>query len=700
VLEEVIVTAQKRSESIINVPIPVTAVSADTLVSSNQLRIQDYYTRIPGLSLALVGDGAAPTITIRGVTTGGFTNPTVGIVVDDLPYGSSTSQGSGYIVPEINPSDLERVEVLRGPQGTLYGASSIGGLLKFVTVDPSTERLSGDVQSGLSSVRNGDGLGYNVRGSVNVPLGDTWAVRASGFTVRDAGYVDNVQTGEEGVNSRDVDGGRVAVLWEPSEDFSLKLGALIQESTRHGADEVHLDPGLTDLQQSALRDTGQLKMRSEVYSATLSARIGSAEWVSATGYSLSRTASNLDVTAFFGGTADFLFGVAGSSGPFLGETRKLSQEIRFSVPLGPRVEWLAGVFYTDEDVDSDGDYLAVDPGTGAVAGNLLVIKTPSKYEEYAAFTNFTFNITDRFDIQLGGRLSENEQSLSIFRTGPLSAPFFGSDPSIVPEVNSKDTAFTYLVTPRFRVSPDLMLYARLASGYRPGGANVSCSPNVPCEYTADTTLNYEVGIKGKVLDERLSFDASVYYIDWEDLQTSITDFARAPLGFTVNTGKARSQGAELSFEAKPLAGLTLSAWVAWNDATLREAAPQGAFKAQAGDRLPYSSRLSGAVDVVQEFPLSASTTGFVGAAVSYVDDRQGNFAGFFSSTPERQLLPSYKQIDLRAGLRRETWELNLFATNLDDERGVLTGGLDKAVNKSAFNYIQPRVIGLSFLKSF
>jgi outer membrane receptor protein involved in Fe transport len=182
-LEEITVTAQKRIERLQDVPVPVTAIAGESLVNSNQLQLQDYYSKIPALSLTPTVFG--PIISIRGLTTGGVgTSPTVGVVVDDVPFGASTGLGGGGVAPDFDPSELARVEVLRGPQGTFYGATSIGGLLKYVTVDPSTDAFSGRVQIGTHSIYNGDGLGYSARGSVNVPLNDTFAVRASALRDR------------------------------------------------------------------------------------------------------------------------------------------------------------------------------------------------------------------------------------------------------------------------------------------------------------------------------------------------------------------------------------------------------------------------------------------------------------------------------------------------------------------------------------
>src|ERR1700678_1267405 len=258
-LAEIVVTAEKREERLQDVPVPVTVISTEDLLNTNHQRLQDYYTTVPGLNL-VSGDGAS-SLAIRGITTGGGStgNPTVGVTIDDVPFGSSSGLlAFGGQIPDIDPSDLARVEVLRGPQGTLYGASSIGGLLKYVTVDPSTEGFSGRMQADANSVYNGNGPGYVVRGAVNIPLTDTLAVRASAFTRRDAGYIDDPFIGRDGVNRADVNGGRVSLLWRPSADLSLKIGALLQDTRGFGSAYVGSSfdvnqTGLGDLQQDALR---------------------------------------------------------------------------------------------------------------------------------------------------------------------------------------------------------------------------------------------------------------------------------------------------------------------------------------------------------------------------------------------------------------------------------------------------------------
>ena len=191
----------------------LTALDAQTLVDNNQVRLQDYFATVPGLTLNAATNGNAGTqsFAIRGITTGA-SNPTVGVTIDDVPYGSSTQLANGELfVPDIDPSDLSQVEVLRGPQGTLYGASSIGGLIKFVTAVPSTDQVSGRVQVMGDDVLDG-GAGYAVRGDLNVPLSDTVAIRASGFARQDPGHIENVITRATERNEANVTGGLFLLL--------------------------------------------------------------------------------------------------------------------------------------------------------------------------------------------------------------------------------------------------------------------------------------------------------------------------------------------------------------------------------------------------------------------------------------------------------------------------------------------------------
>jgi iron complex outermembrane recepter protein len=696
-LQEVVVTAQKREENLQSVPIPVSVITPQPLLDTDQVSLQEYYTQIPGLSMSPYSQGIS-TISLRGITTGQGGNPTVGIMVDDVPFGRFFGT---TVAPDVDPNDLARIEVLRGPQGTLYGSSSLGGLIKYVTTDPSTQAVNGSIQVGTSSVYNGDALGYSVRGSVNIPLSNTLAIRASAFSREDPGYIDNPVSGVDGVNRTIGRGGMLAMLWQPSETVSLRVNALLQETKADGSNDVDLQslgyvgPALGDLQQNYLPGIGGYDAVAQFYSAKLTVKLGEFDLTSLTGYNVTENTNSVDGTFSFGPTTQQYFGVPGT--PLFTHDRDedFTQELRLFGPLGTHVDWLLGLFYAHQ-YSPTYQTLAAENPSGAIVGWWETDDSyPSSYSEDAAFTDFTFHVTDRFDVQVGGRESHIAESLSQVIIGSNFTTVFLQLPSpvISPEVASRANAFTYLLTPRLTISPDMMLYARLASGYRAGGPN--SGPGVPPEFGPDKTENYEVGMKADFIDHSVSVDTSVYYIDWHDIQLNLLNSSQEN-SYIANAGEAKSDGVELSIKWNPVAGLAISAWGTWDDAVLTKGFPASSTEyGEPGDRLPYSTRFSGNFSLDDQFPLPGGTTGFLGGTVSYVGDRVGEF----QSDPQRQTYPSYTRTDLRAGIKYDSWTATLFVNNVADIRGQLAGGLGY-VPPFGLQYIQPRTVGLTLRKSF
>lgn len=686
-LEEVIVTAQKRSERLQDAAVPVTVLDANTLAEQGQNRLQDYYATVPGLNLDVGAFGGGTThLAIRGLTTGVGDNPTVGVTIDDVPYGSSTSLGGGqYLYPDIDPSDLSHIEVLRGPQGTLYGTSSLGGLIKFVTVDPSTTELSGRVQVLGNDVEHGE-FGYGFRGAINVPVSDTLAIRASAFARRDPGYIDNVTTGQQNVNQVDTTGGRLAALWRPSDSVSIKLSAMLQNADGDGDGAVDSNEG--GFQQARMRGTGGFSNRSSLYTATLVAKLAGLELTSLSGYGITKHSADADLTYAYGGLPPY--DVAGASLVSSVETGKFTQELRLSSPGGHTFEWLMGAFYTHETTATESNLLANDPSTGAPVGEFFGLYANTPFSEYALFGDLTVHFTDRFNVQFGAR----ESRISERFDQTLGGSLFGPTPIVSPTANPKGSPFTYLVTPQFEFSSTLMTYARFASGYRTGGANPDAVLlNGPLQYDPDKSYNYELGIKGDWWSRALSFDASVYYIDWKHIQILVTD-PTTRFGYYANAGNAKSQGIELSVQARPIRGLTLAATAAVSDAQLTQDFPSiaNAF-GYAGEPLPSSSRFSGSFSADEDIALTASVMGFLGGSLSYVGERFGAFAA--SPTTARARFPAYAQTNLRTGVRHDSWTASLFANNVSDKRGIVS-----IAPPYGYYYIQPRTVGVSVSREF
>jgi iron complex outermembrane recepter protein len=706
VLEEVVVTAQKRAQNLQDVPVPVTVLNPNTLAANDQNRLQDYFATVPGLTLSTIGSGQQ-TIAIRGITTDLYANPTVAVTLDDVPFGSSTYFGdAGVLYPDIDPSDLARIEVLRGPQGTLYGADSLGGLVKFVTLDPSTSELSGRIQMLGDDVEHGD-AGYGVRGAVNVPITDTFAIRASAFARSDPGYIEDLTTGQADVNETEVYGGRVSALWRVSAAVSLKLSAMLQHSDSDANGGVNASSSLQlpngALQVTGLPCTGGWYFDATLYTATLTATLAGLDFVSVSGYGSNKDFLCEDLTTAFGSSAQQLYGVTAASlcSPPL-RTQKFTQEFRLSSPGDQLLEWMAGAFYTHEYTSFDARAEANDLATGAPVGLLLNTQLASTLVEYALFGDLTVHLTERFDLQLGGRESENRQTFNETDTGPF-VTYGTTVPSIYVEPTERSTgnAFTYLVTPRIRISPDLMLYARLTSGYRLGGPNIEAQlGQVPLSFRPDKTNNYELGMKVELPDHTLTLDASAYYIDWRDIQVSLYNPINY-FSYYTNGGTAKSQGLELSAQARPTQGLRLSAAASLGDAVLTQTLPPTSNDfGLAGDRLPYSSRFSGNLTADQDIVHAASMTGFIGASLDYVGLRLGAFQ--CCATQPRLQFPAYALINLHAGARYESWTVNLFVNNLADKRAILGTGPSYALGSTGTlaYVVQPRTVGLSVAKNF
>jgi outer membrane receptor protein involved in Fe transport len=262
-------------------------------------------------------------------------------------------------------------------------------------------------------------------------------------------------------------------------------------------------------------------------------------------------------------------------------------------------------------------------------------------------------------------------------------------------------SLTYEVSPRFKITPDHMIYARVATGYRAGGPNpTGCGPK-PCTYGPDKTTNYEVGAKGSLFDRTASYEVSVYDIEWKDIQITAVD-STGTFTYLSNGGTARSRGVEAAFALTPTRGLTLSLWGTYLDATVREAFPNSTVFVEPGARLPFSSRWSGRFSATQEFRLPKDMTAHVGGSLVYVGDRVGEFVDTAQDNPLRQNYPAYATVDLNSGVTFGSWKLNLFVQNAFDKRGLNGGGYYNQTNwnRNWFSTTQPRTIGINGEWSF
>lgn len=709
-VQEIIVTAQKRSERLQDVPVSITALDATSLTQQNLVTLQDYVSRVPGLTYAGTQQGE---IAIRGVTTGFGTNPTVSILVDDVPFGSSTAFPQANSL-DLDPADVRQVEVLRGPQGTLYGASSLGGLIKYTTIEPNTHKFSATAESDGDKATDG-GYGYGLRGTANVPLVDgVAALRVSGFYREDPPIGYDALTGQHDANHSHAYGWRAALRINPIEPLTIDLTAFNQQLSSFGNAggtrvEEYVDsnyrPQYGDLGYSNLAQPSFDKDR--LYTGRVNYDLDFATVTSITSYSQYLGNQAQDLTQLFSGLIPVLslvgVNIPATDRTLLGNghsTNKWTEEFRLASKGNQKLDWLVGFFYTHEK--SDNPQVLDANGSGSPI-NIYTGQRLSTYKEYAGFADLTYHFTPEFDIQVGDRYAHNSQTFTTVASGPLEILTTGDTSPVVTRGISSEGAWTWLVTPRYRFSPNLMAYVRIATGYRPGGPNLP-QTGVPDAFRSDKTTNYEVGVKGELWDNKVRFDADGFWIDWSNIQllniNKATQFA-----YTSNGSAARSRGFEASVDYNPWRGLTLGANGAYIEATLTKDLPQSAtispVNGVAGDRLPYSPRWTGNLSAEQQFDLGARSTIYFGGNLSFVGKRLSDFTD--TAADPRVHLSSYQQLDLRAGLRRDGYGLNFFVKNANNSRGALTGSYQTnyvPANGYVLNLINPRTIGLNLTASF
>lgn len=709
-VEEVVVTAQKRSERLLDVPLAVTAVTPEAVTATGGAKLSDYFRSVPGLAIQQTDGSGMVNIAIRGIVTGTQGVPTVGVLVDDVPTGASTSlAGGGLRTADIDPGDLQRIEVLRGPQGTLYGASSMGGLVKYVTVDPSTTDYFGRVSAAISNTQDGS-IGYGVRGSVNIPLApDKVGLRLSGSKRQEGGYVDDPAHGRSDVNQEDAYSMRGSLLANLGE-VTAKISGLYQQNDADGSSIIDVDyltrPLLGDLTHSQVPGTGKSTAKVTFISGTINAPLpGGFTLDSITGYGINDHEFTRDNSGFGGGAAFAFFGVRGAIyNPQAFRTDKFTQEIRLSSDPDKRLSGLVGAYYTREDSKTQFVAEARDPNTGGYAGTYLVQVGTTDFDEYAAFGSLTWKITDRVDLEGGARWSKNEQDYSEVATG-VSVP----GGLRTAQSTAKDDAVTYSIGPRFKITPDRMIYARLATGYRVGGPNVGVAIGVPASFSPDETINYELGSKGALFDRALTYDVSAFQIEWKDIQitetVTVNNVVNAYIG---NRGLARSRGVEYALDWRPpVEGLRVSTTGMVGETELREALTQtgSGVYALKGEPLVNSPEFAGTFGIDQDIALPADRTLFVAAIVSYTGERRGTFARGAPQTGNvRQRFDEYTTLDVRVGARSENWTLTGYVNNVTDSRGTIYSAFQTvpatAASRYYANIVRPRTYGLTFERSF
>jgi iron complex outermembrane receptor protein len=579
VVGEVIVTATKRAQSAQSVPFSVTALGQADLKDRGAQTIESAINFVPGVSYTSNGTGAGA-YTIRGVNTAtyvGGTQSPVAVYLDDIAV---LDPSSPKITPVSNLFDVSRVEVLEGPQGTLFGSGSIGGAIRIITNKPNLEHYEAETEDTISGTQGG-GLNYGLNAMVNLPLvQDKLGLRVVGFYDQQAGWVDNVARNEDHVNHSISEGGRAELKFTPTVDLTIVASALWNSQRPHDSDWSFYDSKQykwDGLITNADYDRANIYSLSGVYDF---------HWASLTSITTYNDQFE-NVQADFSADVEALLGLAIPS-PVndLGASRTFSQELRLASPDTGRFRWLIGGYYSDNTKNTLEPIVV--PGSGAFFGSTSDVVSLStdieKVQEEAVFGEVSYDILPQLTATVGLRVFRDELSKNQTIGGTLEAPS-----SAISQDNESSA------TPKFnlsyRVSPTSLVYAQVAQGYRIGQSNPAAvdpisHQAIPGSSRPDSLWNYELGEKSTFLDGRLLVNAAVYFIDWSNIQLNELTVPSG-LNFIGNAGEAHIGGAELEVRVKPVEPLEMGLSLSLNDAHLIRVSPTTA--ATKGDQLPGSA---------------------------------------------------------------------------------------------------------------
>ena len=740
---DIIVTALKRPQVLQDVPASVTTLSADLLRHLDARDFSRIADSVPGVAFATTGLGNSQYI-FRGIGGGGFVqSPTTGVYLDEAPL--QTRALRGFSQPDPQLFDVARVEVLRGPQGVLFGSSTMGGLVRIVTNQPDASKIAALGQASVSTVTDG-GTSWDAKAMLNLPIvADTLALRISGGFVRQGGWIDDLRptTGNltesagtsavrKDVNWTRTGTVRAALRWNATPALTITPSIVWQDGYSN-ADRPHSDV--------TFGKRARLKARYADTFAKDEFIIGSLlvenRFDALGGFTLSSNSSNLDrrnrlsfdVTAFDSPIVEDIVGPGPGGKLFptplvdFGRTRQFTQEVRaVSNGTGP-LQYVVGAFYRDLHQDSGrtitvADLFGVAAPLPLGASNPAVIQDSTvrfRESEIAAFGELTYAVLPKVKVAAGARVFSYRQREASRRYGIGGVA--GGDLAYDYDERNRERG----VTPRFTLSYEpsraATIYASYSQGFRTGGVNAPvtddiCSaaerraagiPDVPPPYDSDRTDNYEVGAKTSLWGGRLRINAAAYAIDWKDyqqaFQTACGINKATTISFTVNAGRVRSRGGELEVSVSPVRGLDLHAGGSFTGATYRNAVPN--LLLPAGSRVLDVPRWTWNARGNYDVALTEDLRGNMFAAVRHVGSTDSGFG-------EGEVLsrPAYTLVDVSAGMRmRGGLEIDLFVTNLFDVVPVFgqefTTSPGNTTATSYFSYLvgPPRTVGIRLTKA-
>ncbi len=736
-LEEIIVTATRKSESLQDVGMAITSLGDEEIERMGATNLLDFAVRVPNLSIAYEADGRfdSSSPSIRGV----FGKDTTGFYFDDTPVNAS-------MLPRV--VDIERIEVLRGPQGSLWGAKSMGGTIRMITKKPDLQSSDAQVHAVMSSVADGD-ENHNVDGSFNIPIvEDVFALRINAYAGSNSGIFDDKYVATwtdsgggartnpgpdfgtlKNVDDEDYWGGQIAAKWVVSENAVLDLRYMMQEVEADGLPFADIDPESTTRNrffQAGEPGTDEWS----IASATLNLSF-SPGTVTSTLSKYQRETDETEEEAHFlhflfdnviGIPIDPLYSILST----VEDYDSTVFESRFSSDLDGPFNFTVGVFYSDKTFDHEyprsvqtGLAASIDGLTGApglgqdcVDGFCLtdddlifVTTTLTETEEKAVFGELTWEVSETVSLTAGGRWYDTSIDAVNSADG-----FANSGPSSYNESQS-ESGFNPKVLVQAAISEDFNVYLSGAKGFRTGGINgnlppglcgpelteLGINPSNATTYDSDDLWSYELGFKSSLADNRVTLNAAVFMIDWQDVQ----QLNRLACGFqfTQNAGEAESRGFEVEIIAMPTDGLTISAAVGYTDAEITDAG--GVAGVTNGDDVQGVADWTGTMSAQYVWPAFGQWNGIVRVDGNYYGDSYS--ANNESSYASQRLRPSWNAVNVRAGVTDENWDIMVYVDNATDERANLADSRSIAAEtpgRARLVTNRPRTIGMDLRYRF
>ena len=696
-LHEIVVTAEKRDSTVQKTPVSITALSGKELQDLGISTAQGIVQSVPGIEVASAGPGQAK-YEIRGLSSDGGTAATVGFMLDDVPITPPATATTGKSAIDPDLYDLQRVEVLRGPQGTLYGSSSMGGTVKLVTNLPDTSSFYGSAES-TGSGTSGGGANYSQSLMLNLPVDDKIALRLVGTYLHNSGWIDRIvvpnfpaatnggatrgtvagvpgSTTYSDVNDETLENFRLSVLVKVTEQLTITPSVVYQETSQGGINTFDSAPGLPHLAHYQPFNVAEpFDDRFTVVSLPVNYNLDGIGLTSVTGYWQRRITADQDGTEQFVINVPFpAYDIAdGGPGPSqafeLDRLHQLSQEFRIASTTDARLQWLGGIFYSDYydsfQTASNPPGVIAQPQVYGTAG-LYNVTEPFHVRQEAIFGHGSYNFTDAFRLEAGLRYFRYQSEFDSNAVGYL---YGGSTPELSAAAAS-DNGVNPMINLSDQITPDLMVYVSAAKGFREGAGNFPIATtgpggsaclaslesigrtSAPGTFNPDTVWSYEIGEKLRFLDHRATFNFDVYDIEWSNIQEPVA--LSCGLGFTTNGPHARIKGGEAELDAELARGLTLSQGIGYTDAAFTQSF--AAANIVVGEPLLNAPHWTINTTLSYELPIRDFT--FIALLKNNYTSRS------YDLSYQINQLPSRDTMGVRTGVETKKWSAYLFVDNV------------------------------------